>query len=185
MQGPAIRVVGKDGPVGAELVDQSCRTGRASQLRQAAVPSSGLACLTNCAERAECGMSGRRPTLVARESGGKNGNVRTRWRRWIPGPRHGLARGVAMHGVPRRSGPRQLDELPGRCDQLRAFARARGFELDASPEDIALLDQAIDEATSQAHGQLGGPLPIAALTEAGPFLGSVIVATVAGARWRL
>jgi len=55
VQGPAIRVVGKDGPVGAELVDQSCRTGRASQLRQAAVPSSGLACLTNCAERAECG----------------------------------------------------------------------------------------------------------------------------------
>jgi hypothetical protein len=59
VQGPAIRVVGKDGPVGAELVDQSCRTGRASQLRQAAVPSSGLACLTNCAERAECGMSGK------------------------------------------------------------------------------------------------------------------------------
>jgi Family of unknown function (DUF6278) len=116
--------------------------------------------------------------------------VGNRWRRWIPGPRHGLPRGVAVYGVPGRPDPEQLGELLGRCDQLRAFARAHGFELDGSPEDLGPLDQAIDEAVDEASGQatseLGGPSRIgAALSEAGLFLGSVIVATVAGARWRL
>ena len=105
-----------------------------------------------------------------------------RWRRWIPGPKHGLPRGVAVYSVPGRPDPGQLGELLGRCDQLRAFARAHGFELDGSPEDLGPLDQATDQATSE----LGGPSRIgAALTEAGLFLGNVIVATVAGARWRL
>jgi Family of unknown function (DUF6278) len=108
--------------------------------------------------------------------------VRNRWRRWIPGPKHGMPRGVAVYGVPGRPDLEQLGELLGRCDQLRALARAHGFELDGSPEDLALLDQAID----QASGELGGPSRIAAaLSEAGLFLGSVIVATVAGACWRL
>jgi hypothetical protein len=92
---------------------------------------------------------------------------------------------VAVYGDPRRPDPEQLGELLGRCDRLRAFARAHGFDLDGSPEDLSLLDQAIDEATDQATGALGGPPSIhAALTEAGLFLGSVIVATVAVARWR-
>jgi len=112
--------------------------------------------------------------------------VRNRWRRWIPGPKYGLARGVAVYGVPGRPDLEQLGELLSRCDQLRAFARAHGFELDGSPEDLGPLDQAIDEATGQGTGELGGPSQIgAALTEVGLFLGSVIVATVAGARWRL
>jgi hypothetical protein len=112
--------------------------------------------------------------------------VGNRWRRWIPGPRHGLPRGVAVYGVPGRPDSEQLGELLGRCGQLRAFARAHGFELDGSPQDLGPLDQAIDEATGQATSELGGPPRTgAALTEAGLFLGSVIVATVAGARWRL
>jgi uncharacterized protein DUF6278 len=112
--------------------------------------------------------------------------VRTRWRRWIPGPKHGLARGVAVFGVPRRPGPEHLGELLGRCDQLRSFAQAHGFELDGSPEDLGLLDRAIDEAIDQASSELGGPSQISAvLTEAGLFLGTVIAANVAGAYWRL
>jgi len=112
--------------------------------------------------------------------------VGNRWRRWIAGPRRGLARGVAVYGVPGRPDPEQLGELLGRCDQLRAFARAHGFELEGSPQDLGSLDQAIDEATGQGTGELGGPSRIgAALAEAGLFLGSVIVVTVAGARWRL
>jgi Family of unknown function (DUF6278) len=115
--------------------------------------------------------------------GRENGNVSSRWRRWIPGSRHGLARGVAVYGVPGCPDLEQLGELLGRCGQLRAFARAHGFELDGSPEDLGPLDQAIDEATDQGTGELGGPSRIgAALTEAGLFLGSVIVATVAGVR---
>ena len=118
--------------------------------------------------------------------GRENVNVGNRWRRWIPGPRHGLPRGVAVYGVPGRPDPEQLGELLGRCGQLRAFARAHGFELDGSPQDLGPLDQAIDEASDQATSELGGRSQIgAALAEAGLFLGSVIVATVAGAHWRL
>jgi Family of unknown function (DUF6278) len=112
--------------------------------------------------------------------------VGNRWRRWIPGPRHGLPRGVAVYGVPGRPDPEQLGELLGRCGQLRAFARAHGFELDGSPQDLGPLDQAIDQARDQASSELGGPSQTgAALAEAGLFLGSVIVATVAGAHRRL
>ncbi len=104
----------------------------------------------------------------------------------MPGPRHGLPRGVVVYGVPGRPDPEQLGELLGRCGQLRAFARAHGFELDGSPQDLGPLDQAIDEASDQATGKLGGRSQTgAALAEAGLFLGSVIVATVAGAHWRL
>jgi Family of unknown function (DUF6278) len=112
--------------------------------------------------------------------------VGSRWRRWVPGTKHGLARGVAVYGVPRRPGPGRLDELLGRCEQLRAFARAHGFELDGSPEDLAVLDWAIDEAVAVADRELGGRSRVVAIgTEAGLFLGSVVVVTVADARWRL
>jgi hypothetical protein len=93
---------------------------------------------------------------------------------------------VAVYGVPCRPDAEQLGELLGRCGQLRAFARAHGFELDGSPQDLGPLDQAIDQACDQATSELGGPSQTgAALAEAGLFLGSVIVATVAGAQWRL
>ena len=112
--------------------------------------------------------------------------MRTRWRRWIPGPKHGLARGVAVFSVPPHPGPEHLDDLLGRCGQLRSFARAHGFELDGSREDLGLLDRAIDEAIGQASSELGGPSQISpVLTEAGLFLGTVIVATLTGAYWRL
>lgn len=88
---------------------------------------------------------------------------------------------MAVYGVPRPD-PGQLDELLGRCDQLRTWARTRGFELDGVPDDLGLLDQAID----QASGEPGGPLRMAAAgNQAGLFLGAVIIATVPGARWRL
>jgi len=93
---------------------------------------------------------------------------------------------VAVYGVPGRPDPEQLGELLGRCGQLRAFARAHGFELEGSPQDLGPLDQAIDGACDQAASELGGPSQTAAaLAEAGLFVGSVIVGTVAGAHWRL
>jgi len=92
---------------------------------------------------------------------------------------------VAVYGVPRPN-PEHLDGLLGRCEQLRTWARAHGFELDGVPDDLALLDQALDEAIEQASGELGGPLRIAAVgNQAGLFLGTVIIATVPGARWRM
>jgi hypothetical protein len=62
----------------------------------------------------------------------------------------------------------QLEGLLGRCHQLHLWARAHGFELEAVPEDLGLLDQAFGEAINQAGSELGGPLPIAAVaSEAG------------------
>jgi hypothetical protein len=88
---------------------------------------------------------------------------------------------VAVYGAPRPD-PEYLDGLLGRCEQLRDWARAHGFELDGVPDDLAVLDQALD----QASGELGGPLRIAAAgNQAGLFLGTVIIATVPGTSWRL
>lgn len=92
---------------------------------------------------------------------------------------------MAVYGVPRPD-PEQLSGLLGRCDQLHTWARAYGFELDGVPEDLGLLDQALDEALDQARHELGGPLRIAAVgNQAGLFLGTVIIATVPGACWRM
>jgi hypothetical protein len=111
--------------------------------------------------------------------------VANRWRRWIPGPRHGLARSVSVYGVPGPD-PEHLNGLLGRYEQLRIWARAHGFELDGVPEDLGLLDHVLDQAIDQASGGLGGPLPVAAVgSQAGLFLGTVIIATVPGTRWRL
>lgn len=82
-----------------------------------------------------------------------------------------------------RPGAEQLNELLGRCDRLRTWARAHGFELEDVPEDLGLLDQAFEEAINQGGSGLGGPLPVAG--EAGLFLGTVIIATIPGARWRV
>jgi len=111
--------------------------------------------------------------------------VANKWRQWVPGPKHGLARSVAVYGVPRPD-PEQLADLLGRRDLLRAWARTRGLELEDTPEDLRLLDQALDEAIEEAGGEQGGPLPVVKVgSEAGLFLGTVIVATIPAARWRL
>jgi hypothetical protein len=60
---------------------------------------------------------------------------------WLPGPK----RGVAVYGHPHGPDPDQLDELLGRCKGLRSWARMRGLVLSGIPEDLELLDQAIDE----------------------------------------
>jgi len=128
------------------------------------------------------GVCPAKPGLARRR---ENGKVR-RWpRRWLPGPKHGLARNCAVYGIP----PPELAQLAERlaaCDQLRAWAGTRGLDLDGGPEDLNLLDQELDEATGQARTEPGGPARIAALGgEAGLFLGRVIIATVPGAHWRL
>jgi hypothetical protein len=71
----------------------------------------------------------------ADDGGRDNEVVADRWRRWVPGPRHGLPRAVAVWGVP-GPGPEQLAGLLGRCDQLRGWARIRGFELDDTPAGL-------------------------------------------------
>ena len=111
--------------------------------------------------------------------------MRNRWRRWIPGPRHGLARSAAVYGAP-APGCEQLADLLGRCDRLRTWARPHGLELDGVPGDLSLLDQALARDIEQARAAPGGPARITvAGNQAGLFLGAVIIATVPGASWLL
>jgi hypothetical protein len=112
----------------------------------------------------------------------EDGIVRQQWRRWLPGPKHGLARGVLVYGVPRHPGPEQLHDMLGRCKSLREWARLQGFDLDPVPEDLAVLDEAIDRIVEEhgRHTQMS-----AVESDAGQFLGTVIVATIHGARWWL
>ena len=96
------------------------------------------------------------------------------------------ARSVGVFGVSHGPDPGQLDALLGQCEQLRIWARAQGFELDGVPDDLVLLDQAFDQSIDLARSELGGPLRNAALgSEAGLFLGTVIITAVPGSRWRL
>jgi hypothetical protein len=96
----------------------------------------------------------------------------------MPGPEHGVARGVAAYGFPHGPNPDHLHELLGRCERLRGWASARGFVLSGVPEDLELLDQAIDEWRNDTE-------TAALANEAGLYLGTVIIASAVGARWRV
>jgi Family of unknown function (DUF6278) len=70
----------------------------------------------------------------------------------------------------------------GRAERLHDWARLQGFGLGPVPEDLALLDEAIDRVIDE-HGR---HTPISAIeNEAGQFLGTMIVSTIHGAHWRL
>jgi hypothetical protein len=95
------------------------------------------------------------------------------------GPKHGVPRGVAVDSNPRHApDPARLDDLLGRCERLRGWARAHGITLSGVPEDLELLDWAIGE---WAHDPQAAGLG----SEAGLFLGTVIIGSVAGACWRM
>ena len=97
----------------------------------------------------------------------------------MPGPKHGVPRGMAVYGAPHGPAPDRLDELLSRCERLRGWARVRGgFVLSGVPEDLELLDQAIDDWHHDGQTATLG-------NEAGLFLGAVIIASVPGARWQL
>jgi hypothetical protein len=96
----------------------------------------------------------------------------------MAGPKHGVARGVAVYGVPHGPDLEHLDELLDRCERLHGSARAHGFALSSVAEDLELLDWAIDEWHRDGrigHAALGN--------EVGLFLGTVIIAGIARARW--
>jgi hypothetical protein len=102
------------------------------------------------------------------------------WRRWMPGPKRGLPRGVAVFGSPGQGlDPDHLAELFGSCERLRGWADAHGRVLRCVPDDLAWLDRAIGR-------RAGNPQQAAILgAEAGLFLASVITATIPGAHWRV
>jgi hypothetical protein len=72
--------------------------------------------------------------------------------------------------------------LLSRYESLRDWARLQGFELDTVPDDLILLDEAIDRVIEE-HGRHTRMSAVG--NQAGLFLGTVIISTVPGARWRL
>jgi Family of unknown function (DUF6278) len=100
------------------------------------------------------------------------------WRAWLPGPKHRVARGVAVHGSPgfRRDGDRLADALAD-CRNLRAWARERGVDLDNHPDSLARLDRALEPSTEDDRRILE--------MDGGLYLGTTMVRHIPGARWRI
>lgn len=103
--------------------------------------------------------------------------MRRSWRRWLPGPKRGIARGTAAFG-PSSDDPSQLLELLGKCEALRAHASERGIDLDDGPASLVGLDDEVD--SWNADPSTGRRLS----NEIGCYLGTVIVKQVPGAFWR-
>jgi hypothetical protein len=140
--------------------------------------------------------------------------VRRQWRRWLSGPEHGLARSHIVYGVSRHPDPEQLNALLGHYKNLQEWTRLQGFDLDPIPENLALLDEAIDRLIDE-HGDWASrqeadltaaaedPAVLDAAvdqfieehsrqtqmstveSDAGLFVGAVIISTIHGAHWRL
>jgi Family of unknown function (DUF6278) len=94
------------------------------------------------------------------------------------GPKHGIARGVAVYGSPRIGAYAELgDELLGAHDLIGWARDQHSVNLTNDEAGLRLLDGHLDEWRLDSF--IGPRLT----NEAGNFLGSVIVAEVAGARW--
>ena len=93
------------------------------------------------------------------------------WRRTRSG-----AEGVALTDA-LSSDPESAAQLLSECELLREQARGAGLELDDSVDSLAALDQLPPNwrGDPEVSPWLG--------TDAGLYLGSVIVRTVPGARW--
>ncbi|GAB2918563.1 DUF6278 family protein [Streptomyces heilongjiangensis] len=100
--------------------------------------------------------------------------------------KHGPAPGVAVMSVGEDEGDdndrerhERIAELLSECELLRAQAQQAGVELDDSADSLEALDQLVprwrdDEETAAWLGN-----------DAGLYLGTVVVRTVAGARWEI
>jgi hypothetical protein len=97
-----------------------------------------------------------------------------------PDPKRGVARGVAVFGphgfVDDADG---LASLLGRRERLAAWLTAQGRSLDETPETLAVVEDLLDGWSTDP--EIGPHL----VNEVGLFLGCVIVAVVAGARWQV
>jgi hypothetical protein len=104
--------------------------------------------------------------------------MRQFWRQWLPGPKHGMASGVAVHGSPGfRKDSARLTDLLADCRKLRAWAGERAVGLDDSPDSLATLDRALRPMGEDARLVLGNDCAL--------YLGTVIVRHQPHARWRV
>ena len=98
--------------------------------------------------------------------------------RWLPGPKHGIGRGVGVFGSSGFDEPDRLYEVLGRCPKLRTWASRHGLALNDEPDSLTALDQRLDGWG--AEPEIGPTLA----NEVGTYVGTVIVKTRPGAAWR-
>lgn len=101
------------------------------------------------------------------------------WRRWLPGPKHGIARGTVVFGSAGFDKPDQLLNQLARCPALRTWAGDRDIVLDDAPESLPALDGLLPAWS--AEPEIGPRLG----NEVGLYLGTVIVTNVASATWHV
>jgi hypothetical protein len=104
--------------------------------------------------------------------------MRQFWRQWLRGPKHGIARGVAVHGSPGfRDDWTRLTQLLADCRNLRAWAGQHKIILDDSPGSLASVDHALSPASEDVRRRLEN--------DCGLYLGTVIVHHRPHARWHV
>ena len=101
------------------------------------------------------------------------------WRSWLPGAKHGIARGVAVYGSSGfKRDPQRLADLLAECRKLRAWAGEHGVHLDGSPESLSALDEALDRFADQQTTS-------GIANEAASYLGTVLVRRDDRACWQV
>lgn len=104
--------------------------------------------------------------------------MRRTWRRWLSGPKHGIARGVVVYGSAGfRDDPDRLASHLRECRGLRAWADRHRIALDDQPSSLPELDRALDRRRAEA----GRLLEI----DAGLYLGTVLVRSLPRAHWHV
>ena len=98
---------------------------------------------------------------------------------WM-GPKHGIARGVAVSGNSLNGGDTIDGALPD-SGRLKSWSHSHGVGIADDPAGLGALDEHLDEwsadPTHHEHVDLGN--------EVGIYLGNVIVKNVVGAQWKL
>lgn len=104
--------------------------------------------------------------------------MRQSWRRWLPGPKHGIARGIVVYGSRgSQHDPEQVTDLLSSCRRLRDWARGHQVNLDDHPASLAALDRSLDPRRDEAVSLLE--------TEGGLYVGTVLVRSLPHADWHI
>ncbi|MEO9181244.1 MAG: DUF6278 family protein [Acidimicrobiales bacterium] len=97
------------------------------------------------------------------------------------GPKHGIARGVAVYGTAISNGVGTADGLLPDSGRLKTWSLAHGVILRDDSESLEDLDTHLDQwSGDQSHHE-----HVDLSNEVGIYLGNVIVKSVAGAQWKV
>jgi len=97
------------------------------------------------------------------------------------GPKHGIARGVAVFGISASERIETVDGSLPDSGRLKSWSLSHGVDLADDSAGLEDLDEHLDEwsadPTHHEHADLGN--------EVGIYLGNIIVKNVTGAQWKV